>query len=493
MPLGAIEKRLERIEVAVGEKARTAAQVPVFLDPAFPHQTSFVADPAKLKAALCTRRAGKSYGAGSYLLKEAWENPGCTCLYIALTRQSAKNILWKDVLKTINRKLALGCKFNETELSCTLPNGSVIYLLGVDATEEEREKLLGQKYRLVVIDEAASYTINLEELVYGTLKPAVADYRGTICLIGTPGNLKRGLFFDITNGKRAGWSLHRWSAFENPHIRDNWLAEIAELKAASPLIEETPLFQQHYLGRWVVDDSKLVYRYQPGRNDFANLPELPPSGWHYLLGIDLGYTDATAFVVGAYHDQSRVLYLVEALEETGLDISAVAARIKDYQARYPLDTLVVDGANKQAVEEMRRRHGLPLEAADKRGKADFIEQMNAEFIQGRIVLGPSCVWNRQSQPGAPGSLQEEYLGLIWDERALARGERKEHPNAPNHGADASLYLWKRAYQYLSEVPAKKHAPGTREAAEAEAAELKRLVLAQAEKARQEREEWELYS
>ena len=483
----------ERERLAALVKARERVTKPVFLDPAFPHQTSFVADPAKLKAALCTRRAGKSYGAGSYLLKEAWENPGCTCLYIALTRQSAKNILWKDVLKTINRKLALGCKFNETELSCTLPNGSVIYLLGVDATEEEREKLLGQKYRLVVIDEAASYTINLEELVYGTLKPAVADYRGTICLIGTPGNLKRGLFFDITNGKRAGWSLHRWSAFENPHIRDNWLAEIAELKAASPLIEETPLFQQHYLGRWVVDDSKLVYRYQPGRNDFANLPELPPSGWHYLLGIDLGYTDATAFVVGAYHDQSRVLYLVEALEETGLDISAVAARIKDYQARYSLDTLVVDGANKQAVEEMRRRHGLPLEAADKRGKADFIEQMNAEFIQGRIVLGPSCVWNRQSQPGAPGSLQEEYLGLIWDERALARGERKEHPNAPNHGADASLYLWKRAYQYLSEVPAKKHAPGTREAAEAEAAELKRLVLAQAEKARQEREEWELYS
>lgn len=34
------------------------------------------------------------------------------------------------------------------------------------------------------------------------------------------------------------------------------------MKAANPRIEETPLFQQHYLGRWAIDDSKLVYRFQ---------------------------------------------------------------------------------------------------------------------------------------------------------------------------------------------------------------------------------------
>src|SRR5205085_11845215 len=63
-------------------------------------------------------------------------------------------------------------------------------------------------------------------------------------------------------------------------------------------------------------------------------------------------------------------------------------------------------ANKQAVEEMRRRHDLPLRAADKTGKSDFIEIMNGEFIQGRIKLrGASC-----------SQLAEEYAGLIWDER-----------------------------------------------------------------------------
>lgn len=33
--------------------------------------------------------------------------------------------------------------FNESDLTCTLPNGSVIHLTGVDADEEEKNKLLG--------------------------------------------------------------------------------------------------------------------------------------------------------------------------------------------------------------------------------------------------------------------------------------------------------------------------------------------------------------
>src|SRR6267378_4269873 len=95
-----------------------------------------------------------------------------------------------------------------------------------------------------------------------------------------------------------------------------------------------------------------------------------------------------------------------------------------------------DGANKQAVEEMRRRHELPLRAADKTGKSDFIEIMNGEFIQARLKLNPI----RCSQ------LADEYAGLIWDERSV---KREEHPNCANDLADAALYAWRLCYSYLS--------------------------------------------
>ena len=42
---------------------------PVFKDPLFERQTAFLEDPARMKVVLCTRRSGKSYGAGLLLFR----------------------------------------------------------------------------------------------------------------------------------------------------------------------------------------------------------------------------------------------------------------------------------------------------------------------------------------------------------------------------------------------------------------------------------------
>jgi hypothetical protein len=435
-------ERSEFFELVAAEKKE-----PKFADPEAKCQTAFIDDPSRLKAALCTRRAGKSYAAGLMLLREAYKHPGVSCLYVALTRASAKRILWKDVLKEIDREQGLQCRFNETELSCTLPNGSIIYLLGMDADEKEKDKALGQKFKIVVVDEAASYNIDLNEMVYGILKPATADYGGTIAMIGTPGNMKRGLFYDLTAGQdpsepgrwdKMGWSCHRWTAFENPRMAEKWKAEIEDLKLANPNIEQTPLFQQHYLGKWVVDDSKLVYRFDTSRNVFDELPPLKGNNrWHYVLGIDLGFNDPTAWVVCAYRDGDRTLYVLGADKKQGCDITEVADRTHKLMSRFQFDSIVIDNANKQAVEEIRRRHDIPLTPAQKQGKADFIEIMNGDLISGYVKL------HRK----AASPLIEELQGLVWDERSLPR--REEHPASPNHCADAMLYAWRHCYQWLN--------------------------------------------
>ena len=214
------------------------------LDYNFEAQTKFTLDKNNLKAAQCSRRSGKSYGTGLYLFKEALENPGCTCLYIALTRESAKKIMYKDVLKRINKKHLLGATFNEITLTVTLPNGSLIYLVGADAKPDEMQKFLGQAYRLVVIDESASFKQDLREMVYEILKPAMADLQGTICMIGTPGKIPKGLFFDITNGREKGWSVHKWMASDNPYMKEKTKKEMDELIASNPLVVETPFFKR---------------------------------------------------------------------------------------------------------------------------------------------------------------------------------------------------------------------------------------------------------
>jgi len=412
-----------------------------FLGGTFPQQRAFIEDPARLKYAICTRRAAKSYSVGLDLMRTAHTQPG-TCLYVGLTRESAKRTMWRDVLKTINITHRAGFKFNETSLVAESAIGSPIYLIGLDSNDNEKQKALGQKFRKVYIDEAQAFTIDLEALVYNILKPATVDYLGTIGLVGTPGNITRGFFYDLSTGKKSGWSGHSWSAYNNPFVAQEWDNDIKTLIAANSLVQETPWFRQMYLGEWVIESDKLVYRYNPDRNSYNTIPDYHAGKWNYLLGVDLGWNDPTAFVVCAWHDYDKVLYMLESSKSSQLDITATAEHIRAYQSRFDFDAIVVDGANKQAVEEMRRRHDLPLITADKTGKSDMIEVMNGEFIQGNIKLS-----------AAAGDLADEYMGLIWNDKGVTR---QEHPNCPNHLADAALYAWRYCFQYLSDVlPAKK--------------------------------------
>ncbi len=443
----------------------------------FDAQRAYVDDNARLKAAFCTRRAAKSYSVGLDHVRSALQHAD-KHLILGLTRESVRGAFWRDVLHAIVRKWQLSATFNETRLEVTFSNGGSVRLLGMDANENEQRKALGQKYRKVSIDEAQDFRTDLEQLVYAVLRPATADLGGQISLTGTPSNIVRGLFFDVTNGRRSDWSLHKWDTTANTAIPegqkarmcDQWAADIASLKAANPRVVETPWFRQMYLGEWVIELDKLVYRYAAGRNEFdGTLPVMARGRWNYVLGVDLGYTDATAFTVGAFHDHDKRLFLLSSTKETGLDVTATAARIRALSERYEFDRIVIDNANKQAVEEMKKRHDLPLWPADKTGKSDFIELMNGEFIMGKIVLGPKC-----------SALADEYAGLIWDVKSE---KREEHPGCPNHCADSALYAWRYCYPYLSETLATVPARGTQEYSDREEREMeadveRRIIAAQ---------------
>ena len=176
--------------------------------PDFPAQNAFINDnKSPFILARCSRRSGKSYGAVLRLLKDAYETPNCSVLYLGLTRASVKRIVVKDCLMPINRDKQLNLKPNLQDLSYTLPNGSVLYLLGIDSSEEEKAKVLGQKFKTVIIDEAAFYRhTDLRQFVFEYLKPAVADYRGIIIMISTTSSRTHNLFYDVDTGKEGGWS-----------------------------------------------------------------------------------------------------------------------------------------------------------------------------------------------------------------------------------------------------------------------------------------------
>jgi hypothetical protein len=452
------------IPAALLDTARKLARVRAA---AFSHQRAFIDDPSRLKALLCPRRAGKSEADALYLLETAYLRPGSRSRFLALTRQTAKDILW-DKLKEINRRLDLGLDdgFNETELSLRVPNGSAIRLMGMDASETQAAKVLGGKYDLAILDEAASFRVDVRKLIKDFIKPATEDNLGTIVMTGTPDpDEARGFFYEVTTGKEADWSLHGWSTLDNPHMRENWQAALDKIKATDPLYMETDEYRCMYLGQWPRDAGGRVYRFDRERNliDAADVPRITDR----VIGVDLGWNDASAIVSLGWAEHAREVYVTHTEKHTEMLLDDLAKRIHSVaQDGTGAVQYVIDGANKTAVMELRSRLGIPFIAADKHEKNSWIRMMNTDYVRARIrVVQGACSDLVSEYTGADeqGIAIKDAKALVWDKRARAQRPPRlvEDPRCENHAADAALYAWRFSRNYLEE-PVEEHKPQTAE-------------------------------
>src|SRR4051812_22406906 len=91
-------------------------------DLSYPQQDKFVIDSASRVAACTTRRAGKSTGLALRFVRTLRKHRGATCRYIALTRDSARDIMW-PVLEEINERYRLGAELKSSRLEMILPDG----------------------------------------------------------------------------------------------------------------------------------------------------------------------------------------------------------------------------------------------------------------------------------------------------------------------------------------------------------------------------------
>ena len=411
----------------------------------FDRQICFIEDPSKRKTAKCGRRAGKSHGAAAaYLIEEALKYPESLCVYIALSRKAARRILW-PILKKFNRQYKIGASTNELELEMTFPNGSQIWLTGA-TDSSDIDKLRGNAYRIVIIDECASFGSFFHSLIEDVVEPALADYDGTLCLIGTPGAACAGFFYDATTGRMPGWSNHEWTILDNPkfprwagkknwrRLAEQWLRGMREVKAWP---ESYPTFQREWLAQWIHDETWLVYRYAPDRNTYESIPI--GKDWIRVLGVDLGLDDASAFVVLAYLPTDRTVYLIDDFSKSGMSIDEIAGKIKFFQQKYHCLRIVMDtaGLGKSIAFEIRKRYSLAIEPAEKKEKLAYIELLNSDLLLGRFKVHGDSEW------------ASEATILQWDE-----DRKKEDVRFKNHVTDAALYAWRECQHFASREPVK---------------------------------------
>lgn len=400
----------------------------------FPPQNAFINDKSRFVAVQCSRRSGKTTGLAFRFIKTMEKYPRCTCIYLALTRDSAKDIMW-PILEEINEKYNLGATLTESKLTMTLLNGSQLKLYGADMPNFIR-RLKGQKSPAVAIDESQDFGVHLESLVNDVLTPMLVDYAdGWLAMTGTPGPVPQGYFFDVTHQGRFGFSVHKWTLLQNPHLPDP-ARFIDELIKKNEWDDTHPTLMREWRNNWVLDTESLWIRYKEEHNDYSILPQHVMK-WNYVLGIDIGFKDADALAVLAWSEEDKDTYLVEELVTPKQDITSLVEQILMMQKKYAPYKTVIDqgGLGLKVAEEMRRRHAISVDPADKKLKAENVGFLNDELRLGKFKAKAKSRF-----------AQDSYLIQIdWQKSRPDKIVIKSEPHSDI--IDAVLYAFKETYAY----------------------------------------------
>lgn len=446
-------------------EAKRLAEKPKFSidEHCFAEQAAFIKDPAKRKTGVTSRRAGKTEGCAADL-QDTTERLEGDVAYITLSRKTAKKIIWKQLLK-INKDYQMNAHIDNSELTITKPNGNTIHVSGAkDATEIE--KFRGMKFRKVYIDESQSFRPYIKDLIEDVLEPCLTDYDGSLILTGTPPPVPTGYFHDCAHNPL--WSHHHWTMMQNPHIKrlsgKEPMQIIQELAARRGLPMDHPNIVREYFGRWVKDTESLVYGFNPLIN-VIQPDKLPPlHKMTFIFGVDIGWKDSDAIAVLGYDNESQNAYLVEEYIKNKNDITALVQQIEKMRAKYNPVRIVMDAGalGKKIQAEIVSRHAIPVEAAEKHRKLEFIKLLNDDLRTGKFKAVPKTRF-------------EEDAGLVqwdWSDPAKPKIDDRYHTDI----GDAVLYAWRDCKHYFYTPAAATPTQGTNEYMEAlEAQEAEKLA------------------
>lgn len=400
---------------------------------------------------------------------------------------------WAQLVPHMMTKFGIPGKAYQNELVIKLTNGSLIYLLGADK-RDAIEDIRGAQFDLFIIDEAKSYPPSLlAELIREVVRPTLRDRRGTMLMIGTPGSVFQGPFFEATypghetvtgSGKAAKkkptsrlytnpepfwllnqnahvrplWSRHTWQITDNVAMPHLWQEALDE-KSDAGWADDEPIWLRESLAQWVTGADEFVYAYanlsstDPDRVHWTpdytagNKWGLTPADdeWRYILGVDTGYVDAFAMAVGAYNKHDGVLYHIWDYHEDKLDTLAQVDAIQRAIRKFGrFDAIVVDpgAGGKPLAEMLRQRFALPAKVAEKTEKKAYQEFLNADFKAGRVKILPKSDLAVQL-----ATLQFDMSSGMSLTELARRDKLSENKSQANDLCDTWLYLWRHSYHY----------------------------------------------
>ena len=275
---------------------------------------------------------------------------------------------------------------------------------------------------LIIEDEAG----DVEDELHQAILPMLIISKGSMILMGTPKG-RRGHFYRHWVQEGSGWEPYEvpWSAC--PRI------DPADIVRERVTLREA--FPQEYENKFIQAGGGLVYgAFDEATNLVRHLPE---GQWSYLLSIDFGFVDSTAFCIIGWLPHDQTVYVVLSFKEPGLHPSQVGEKVQELEATFKFTRIIGDigGLGKGYAEELRRRFHIPVEAAEKQNKRGYVDLLNGDLATGKLKLLES----------ANQGLIKEWRELPWNAERT-----REDQACANDLSDSALYGWRASTAYLQQ-------------------------------------------
>jgi len=368
--------------------------------------------------AALSRRTGKTYIA-NLIAHAITLIPGSNVLIIAPNYKLAQ-ISW-DLQRKIVKDFGIEVtKANAKDSVLELANSSTVRMGSIS----QADSVVGRSYDLILFDECA-LDDNGQDVFNIQLRPTLDRANTKAIFISTPRG--HNWFYDFYQrgfSEEKKWG--RWCSIKST-VEDNPRAIQEDIDDARMGMSKAEFDQEYYCSFNAMQG--LVWSF-----NLNNIVKVVPNpGWEVICGLDMGFRDATAFVVVLTDGHNY--YIVDEYKAAGKTTAEHAREIKKLVDYWDADFVYIDHSAAQTKADLAYDYDISCSNANK-SKLDGIGYVSSIIDHDRLFVDPKCT-----------HVLECLAAYRWDLRPNKVKEDTVHDDF-SHIADAIRYC---IYSYAPNV------------------------------------------
>lgn len=350
----------------------------------------------------CSRRFGKTTSILTFVLEQLNDNPGWICRWCVPWQKQARLIV-KPIISKLQARTPKSqrLKWQSTDTCFVHPNGSMLYLIGVN--DDSGESARGPASNIIVADEYGTWK-NASYVITDILRPQLQDQEGRwLIRASTPPKDLGHIYY--TDKERA-MRLNRYvmkTIFDKESLSKEELDEIIEETGGV----HTTSFRREYMCEEVSDETMLIIPEfrdtQVGEGNIVPDDYPRPEFYTSYIGGDSGADDNTAVLFGYYDFIKNEIVIEDEIITAGKTTEEIVNLAKAKELELWVRAIDPDGkpvinyphiraydAPKQLIYDIFVTHKWPVRMPDKADKHAAIHSLRVEVGARRIKIKEKC-------------------------------------------------------------------------------------------------------